>query len=280
MLAEPATHLLSLLFRFMGVVRFVRRALARIDRSLSRLDSRSVPQSTHPPGRRQDEIRSFLLTLDQPSEDARAYLGMHLERITRTLSLVPEPGTTRHVLELGAYMQMTPVLGCVLGYDQVRGAYYGSPGHADSKVSTIAGREVFRCEIDLFDAEKDAFPYPAQHFDTVLACEIIEHLLHDPMHMLLEIRRVLIDQGTLILTTPNIASLTSVARLLEARGNPQICSRYANPQRDPARLEVPHVREYTPRELRDALHAAGFEIVHLFTENTAASLVGELLERN
>jgi hypothetical protein len=38
--------------------------------------------------------------------------------------------------------------------------------------------------------------------------------LHDPMHMLLEIQRVLIDGGALVLTTPNIASFASVASLL------------------------------------------------------------------
>src|SRR6266545_1409439 len=36
-------------------------------------------------------------------------------------------------------------------------------------------------------------------FQTVLACEIIEHLVLDPMHMLLEIRRVLRSGGTLVL---------------------------------------------------------------------------------
>jgi hypothetical protein len=92
---------------------------------------------------------------------------MHLERLTRTLSVVPEPGTTRRVLELGAYMQMTPVLGCILGYNQVRGAYYGSPGQVDSKVSTVGGREIFRCDID---------------FDTVLAAPVNRYpsFLYEP----------------------------------------------------------------------------------------------------
>lgn len=89
------------------------------------------------------------------------------------------------------------------------------------------------------------------------------------MHMLIEIQRVLIDGGTLIITTPNIASFASVARLLQANGNPQICSKYANPARDLARSEVPHVREYTPQELREAVQAAGFDVRHLFTENIA-----------
>jgi len=104
------------------------------------------------------------------------------------------------------------------------------------------------------------------------------------MHMLLEIGRVLIDGGALVLTTPNIASFASVARLLRASGHPQICSKYANPERELADLEVPHVREYTPQELREATNAAGFEIASLITEEIAnynpEIWVGEFLRRN
>jgi SAM-dependent methyltransferase len=163
-------------------------------------------------------------------------------------------------------MQMTPALHCVLGYREVRGAYFGPLGRVDEKSISIGGREAFRCSIDLFDAEKDRYPYPDGHFETVLACEIFEHLLHDPMFMLLEIARVLEEGGTLVLTTPNVASFTAVARVLEQSGNPQIFSKYAYPLGEYADTEIPHVREYTPNELREALQAAGFEVVNLFTE--------------
>lgn len=167
----------------MGIVRLIRRVLAKADGFLAHLDSRPYSPADTPSGRRKDEIQDFILTLDQPSEDARAYLIMHLKRISRTLSLVPEPATTRRALELGSYMQMTPALKCILGYQEVRGAYYGSPGLVDTKVSTIGGREILRCEIDVFDAEKDAFPYPEQHFDLVLACEIIEFPARPDAHV-------------------------------------------------------------------------------------------------
>lgn len=82
--------------------------------------------------------------------------------------------------------------------------------------------------IDLFDAEKDVYPYPDKHFDTLLAWESFEHFLHDPMHMLLESSRVLVDHGTLILTTPNVASYTAVARIPRMNNNPQLYSRLQN----------------------------------------------------
>jgi hypothetical protein len=77
---------------------------------------------------------------------------------------------------------------------------------------------------------------------------------------------VLTPSGYLVLTTPNVASYTAVARVLESRENPQLYSKYANPKGEFAATEIPHVREYTPTELTEALNCAGFEVDTLFTE--------------
>jgi SAM-dependent methyltransferase len=226
----------------------------------------SLPPERIPPRRRYDEIANFTRSMDQPGDAARRYLEIHIPRIARTLGLVPEPRSSSRALELGSYMHMTPALHCVLGYGEVRGAYYGPLGRTDEKRITVAGTEVFRCFIDHFDAEKDTYPYRDGTFETVLACEIFEHLLHDPMHLLLESRRVLEDGGTLVLTTPNVASFLAVARVLEQSGNPQLFSKYADPRGEFAESEIGHVREYTPPELRQAVECAGFEVENLFTE--------------
>ena len=268
----------------MGLIRSIRHQLHNLDRYLSGRDVSTEPQPPEAPRRHYDAIKEFLRSVDVPNEGARTYREIHIERIARTLSMVPPPGATKRVLELGAYMQMTPVLQCVLGYEQVRGAYFGPLGRVDTKAITVGGQEVFRCFIDLFDAEKDRFPAEDAHYDTVLACEIIEHLLHDPMFMLLEINRVLVDGGTLVLTTPNVASFTAVARLLECTGNPQLYSMYPNPYGEYKDTEVPHVREYTPQELAEAVQAAGFEVEYLFTEKIAGYnsdlFIRAVLERN
>jgi len=211
-----------------------------------------------------DEAAAFLRSLDGEGEDpeaGRAYLETHLPRLARTLDITPLPQTTRRALELGAYMQMTPALQCVLGYEEVRGGYLGTPNQeAVRKTATVDGKAVFSCRIDYFDAERDPFPYDDGYFDVVLACEIIEHLRLDPMHMLLEARRVLAANGTLILTTPSVASYVSVARAISGV-NPQVWSRY------PVKAtEIPHVREYTPSEIHDLMAAAGFAVERLFTE--------------
>ena len=147
--------------------------------------------------------------------------------------------------------------------------HFGTPGRIDEKSATIGGKVAFRCLVDHFNAEKDPYPYPDGHFETVIACEIFEHMLFDPMHMLIEMRRVTEEGGTLILTTPNVASCAAVVRALRQDDNPQVYSKFPYPYGADSDTEIPHVREYTPRELRMAVEAAGYEIENLFTEPIA-----------
>jgi SAM-dependent methyltransferase len=210
-----------------------------------------------------DAATEQLRGLDLPAGENGEYFHKHLPRLARTLTLVPRPQSNGRILELGCYLQITPFLQEWCGYTEVRGAYYGPLGRTDSRIASVRGKR-FEVSVDLFDAERDCFPYADGSFETVLACELIEHLLRDPMHLLLECRRILQEGGRLIVTTPNVASLTSVARVLHGYDNPQISSEYPG-----VRDDVPHVREYTAFELRNAVEAAGFEIESLFTEPIA-----------
>lgn len=225
------------------------------------------------PANRYDEILRFLNSLDY-SESSHQYLAIHQHRIARTLDLVPPPYKTNRVLELGAYMHMTPALQCVLGYQEVRGAYKGNLGERQVQTVQRGAEEIFSCVLDLFNVETDKFPYPDEYFDTVLGCELIEHLAWDPAHMILECSRVLAQEGTLILTTPNVASGTSIQRVLRGEVNPQIYSHYPA-----AKSETPHIREYTAIELRNLLECCGFHIEYLFTEPSGSEGTSELVAK-
>jgi SAM-dependent methyltransferase len=214
-----------------------------------------------------DAARKQLEGLDLPDSEIREYFQKHLLRLARTLTLVPKARSSGRIIELGCYMQITPFLQYWRGYSDVRGAYYGPLGRADRRIASVHGKP-FEVAVDLFDAERDPYPYPDGSFETVLACELIEHLIRDPMHLLLECSRILQEGGRLIVTTPNISSLTSVARVLHGYNNPQINSDYARP-REGTPDEIPHVREYTAFELRTVLESAGFAIEALFTEPIA-----------
>jgi SAM-dependent methyltransferase len=240
------------------------RGLRNILRRLNyHLGPRTVEPSKPFDPERLREAESALHDLEMPDEGARAYLAKHIPRLALTLALVPPPHKTGRVLELGCYMQITPLLSRLCGYREVRGGYYGTLGRTDLKTRQFPDGK-FSCNVDHFDAERDRFPYPDEHFDLVIAGEVIEHLTYDPMHLLLESRRVLVDGGFLLVTTPNVGSVTSVAKTLDGRDNPQIFFLYNRPKPgEPP--EIGHVREYTAHEIDEAVKAAGFEISRLFT---------------
>jgi SAM-dependent methyltransferase len=237
-----------------------------------------MPAEAAPPGAQAESFHTFFQEIAAAGEDD-GYIREHVERLIRTMTLVPKPSGAGRVLELGAYMQMTPALRDLCGYSEVRGAYFGEAGESVERTVNI-GAEAFRCSIDVFDAERDHFPYPDDHFSLVLCCEMLEHLVTDPMHMMLEVRRVLEPGGRLLLTTPNCASFTSLTCLLHGRHNPQIYACY--PRRSAA--DRPHVREYTAWEVGQLMAAAGFRVESLFTERRAgcdpANWVYDLLIRN
>lgn len=206
-----------------------------------------------------EELRAFLHAVQPPDAASGAYLAEHRERLAFTLAQVP-PGGDR-ALELGTYGVMAAAVQRVFGYSTVEGG--DQTGSGEMQVA-IAGQAPFRLPMQAFDAERDQFPYPGDSFDLVLACEIIEHFVTDPMHCLLECRRVLRDGGTLLLTTPNIANHTAIGRVLQGSEHPNLFPLYS---REPAHR--PHVHEYAPYELATLLHDAGFELVRIATRRAA-----------
>ena len=210
-----------------------------------------------------ENIASYVTSWTSAGDGSRAYVDSHLTRFEKTLAITPPGGPADRVLEMGAYLQITPALKTRLGYGEVRGCFYGAPGVTDTRTVRSENGETFTCEIDLFDAEKDVFPYSDGHFLTVLCCELLEHLASDPMHMMIEINRILRMGGHLVLTTPNIASLRAVSAILHGF-HPMLFPAYIRPRGD-GPVDARHNREYTPREIEDLLEISGFETALLET---------------
>jgi len=196
--------------------------------------------------------------------DSRGYLLTHQTRLVKTLAITPPGGPCDRVLEMGAYLQITPALRSKLHYGEVRGCYFGVLGRTDRREVTSAEGETFTCEIDHFDAEKDPFPYPDAHFSTVLCCELLEHLFEDPMHLMSEINRILKPGGHLVLTTPNVASFRAIAAILQGY-HPGFFHAYIKPAAESGEVDARHNREYAPREIRQLLENSGFEVALLET---------------
>ncbi len=196
--------------------------------------------------------------------DARGYAAKHTTRFVHTLEMTPSGDPSKSILEMGAYMQITPALKFKLGYGAVRGCYYGKAGETGHKSVLSESGKPFTCEVDLFDAERDTYPYPGESFDTILCCELIEHLIADPMHMMSEINRVLKPGGYLLLTTPNLGSRRAIAGILQGY-HPSFFPAYIRPRQLGDETEARHNREYVPKEIRLLFTVSGFEIVRLET---------------
>ena len=197
------------------------------------------------------------------NEQENWYLNTHETRLAKTLEITPPGAPEQSVLEMGAYLQITPALKTKLGYGEVRGCYFGQSGTTDRRTVVSTDGESFECDIDLFDAEKDRFPYQDAHFDTVLCGELIEHLFEDPMHLMSEINRILKPGGHVVLTTPNIASFRGISAILQGF-HPGLFHAYIKPNAS-GEADPRHNREYTPREIHQLLENSGFEVTLLDT---------------
>ena len=111
---------------------------------------------------------------------------------------------------------------------------------------------------------RGSLPVPDNSFSVVFFCEIIEHLLMNPLHSLNEIHRVLAPDGTLVITTPNVARLENVLALVAGTNIYDPYSGHGPYGR--------HNREYTLHDLAGVLEFAGFTIERAFTADSACTV--------
>jgi glycosyltransferase involved in cell wall biosynthesis/SAM-dependent methyltransferase len=220
------------------------------------------PQAAPVEARQSPDLSTYLRGWAVNGE-SRTYLDTHQTRLVKTLEIIPPGGPCDRILEMGAYLQITPALRTKLGYGEVRGCYYGKLGRVDHRTVTSEEGEPFACDIDHFDAEKDRFPYDDGHFSTVVCGELIEHLFEDPMHLMCEVNRILKPGGHFIVTTPNIAALRGISAILQGY-HPGFFHAYIKPAVT-GEVDARHNREYTPREVHKLLENSGFEVTRLET---------------
>ncbi|MCB1019944.1 MAG: class I SAM-dependent methyltransferase [Acidobacteria bacterium] len=210
------------------------------------------------------DLADYILGFCSQTPEAHKYAETHLGRFIRSIEITPPGGPDDALLEMGAYMQMTPALGR-LGYGEVRGSYLGPLGRVDDKSVTSTSGETFSCKIDLFNAESDRFPYEDGRFSTVVCCELIEHLSEDPMHTVAEVNRILKPGGAFVMSTPNICSMRSVLSVLTGY-HPALFAQYTIRQGGNS-VEPRHAREYAPRDVALLLEAGGFAVERLETSD-------------
>jgi glycosyltransferase involved in cell wall biosynthesis/SAM-dependent methyltransferase len=214
-----------------------------------------------PPGWSEEALRRLIGSVrveDAPADELRTYVEADFRRFVYTLRLVPEKSGQR-ILELGANPYFTTtLLREFRDADLYLANFFDGSGVGGKQRVTIGETgEVVENSYQQFNIEKDRFPYEDDFFDVVLFCEIIEHLLSDPVHALIEIRRILKPAGVLALTTPNVARLDNVRKIIAGENIYDPYSGYGPYGR--------HNREYTQEELFDLLSANGFSVRTMFT---------------
>lgn len=104
---------------------------------------------------------------------------------------------------------------------------------------------------------EDGLPFSNDGFDCVVCSEVIEHLF-DPLKLLKEIRRVLKNDGLVIITIPNIAHL--IRRLIFLFGVfPEDHQKY----RTSGTSKWEHIRFYTLKSVKQLVDEAGFNVVEI-----------------
>jgi len=101
---------------------------------------------------------------------------------------------------------------------------------------------------------------PDNTFDVVILSEVIEHLRISPLRALLEINRILKPNGLLLLTTPNIANLSNVLKLLVGSN---VVEMFPDDDSELTHItdSMTHIREYTMKELKTLMNRAGYKII-------------------
>ena len=211
------------------------------------------------------ELSAYLHRFAGSQENSQSYFNTHLDRYLTTLEVLPGASDGQRLLELGAaFHHLTPALVRWKGYHDIRCSdVWEGDAQCQRRVVSDDGQEELVFTVDNFDVQLSPWPYPDSTFDVVLCCEMLEHLVHDPMQAFSEVNRILKESGRLLLTTPNIASAKSVESILRGE-SPYVYGKY-----EVAGLPTDrHNREYTPGEVLRIVQAAGFDVESLQTRNS------------
>jgi SAM-dependent methyltransferase len=230
------------------------------------------PPLPFPPGVDEAALSALFQTYElenAPRLEMENYWQHDWKRFVYTYGLVAN--SSGKCLELGANPYFTTLLlKFFTSLDLTLANYFGPNFSAVSRQRlTIRNPhtgeiQTSAMEFSHFNIEDEEFPFPSAAFDIVLLCEVIEHLQHDPVKVLLQIQRILRHNGVLVLTTPNVSRLENVARMLAGANIYDPYSGYGPYGR--------HNREYNKHELVRLLEYCGYEVETIFSADVHANI--------
>lgn len=148
------------------------------------------------------------------------------------------------------------VLGCGAGVDvwyltqhnEVYGMDYASSG---LEVAERHGMRVSACDLNAHPW----LPFDGQYFDVIVCKDILEHIL-DPLTVLQEVRRVMRDDGYVVISVPNQFYLPTRIRILLGQGI-VYRSFIEDHSQEYDEWNYMHIRFFTYKGFRRYLEAAG-----------------------
>ncbi len=255
-----------------------------VGRAVNKVKGNSValfnlrPELPLPAGLNEQQLFDFVTAVrvaDAPEAEMQAYGTHDFRRFVYTWGLLRDAEGS--CLELGANPYFTTLLLKEFTALKVELAnYFGNlPGGEHMQRVSYVDRSCGEpAQIDLpfqhFNVESESFPYDDNQFDVVVFAEIIEHLLNNPCGVLREIRRVMKPDGVLVLTTPNVARLENVARMISGQNIYDPYSGHGPYGR--------HNREYNANELVQLLSHEGFKVEQSFTADVHQNNAGDFLD--
>lgn len=187
--------------------------------------------------------------------EGNLYVETHSRRFYETLRLVPDLKPDARVLELGAIPYYLTILlrkFSTLNVDPLSFFEFETAQQTTHILEHDETHERFEFDYFPINVERDVFPAGDETYDLVLCCELLEHLLINPSHMLYEVHRVLKPGGYLLLTTPNVLRWGNVFSLIKGR-NINDCY-HGNG------IYGRHNREYSMAEVSQLLEGNGFSV--------------------
>ncbi len=175
-------------------------------------------------------------------------------------TVLPYLQEDRKVLDVGAGAGVIPLVLRKAGYEcsaidtwiEYSKEYSNRMGIKKDIIERLErnGVQVHYCDI-----EKEVLPFKDCSFNIVLLLDVIEHLHNSPKKVLKEIKRVLVPNDVLIITTPHLATLKNRVYLPFGRSNyVEFKEWYDN---EPF---FGHIREFTLHEVKNMLRREGFRV--------------------
>lgn len=180
------------------------------------------------------------------------YSGAHLE----ALKLI---GMNKRVLDIG----------CSSGHlikairEKLGGVVDGIEVNAEkAKLAAKIARKAYVGSVE----DPELIDQLTETYDILLILDVLEHL-NDPLFVLKNIRRLLVDDGYLIASVPNIANWRMRLSLLMGRFEYQ----------EAGLLDKSHLRFFTLKSLKEMFNEAGYRIVNLdFTLGGPPTVLGDI----